>query len=189
MEALKETMLQMITMSHDEWTHFSSMCSIKSFQKKDIIQKAGNIPNEVYFVLSGWIRVFISDTDGENHSLHFAREHQFISDYSSFIQQQPSRHSLQALGEVKTVYIPRKAIDWGYLMMKEGNKLGRLIAEFYFMYQDARISNRYLYSAKERYNQLTNFFPGIHQHVPQHMIASYLGITPIHLSRLKRKKS
>ena len=73
--------------------------------------------------------------------------------------------------------------------MENGNKLGRLIAEFYFIYQDARINNAYIRTPKERYDLITDVFPGIHQRVPQHMIASYLGITPIHLSRLKNNKS
>lgn len=70
--------------------------------------------------------------------------------------------------------------------MKEGNKLGRLIAEYYFLYKDARIANLYELSPKERYDSLTDTFPDIHNRAPQHMIASYLGITAVHLSRLKK---
>jgi CRP-like cAMP-binding protein len=72
--------------------------------------------------------------------------------------------------------------------MQQGNKMGRLIAEYYFIYQDDRISNRYVQTPKERYDIIDTIFPSIHQRVPQHMIASYLGITPIHLSRLKNSK-
>jgi hypothetical protein len=72
--------------------------------------------------------------------------------------------------------------------MEEGNKLGRLIAEYYFMYQDERINNRYIRTPKERYDLIETIFPNIHQRAPQHLIASYLGITPIHLSRLKKTK-
>jgi hypothetical protein len=82
--------------------------------------------------------------------------------------------------------MPRSAVDWDYKNLKEGDKLGRLIAEFYFIYQDNRIKNLYARSAKERYDTITEVFPNIHNRVPQHMIASYLGITPVHLSRLKK---
>ena len=64
--------------------------------------------------------------------------------------------------------------------------MGRLIAEYYFIYQDNRIQNNYFRTPKERYDNITQVFPNIHNRVPQHMIASYLGITSIHLSRLKK---
>jgi len=83
--------------------------------------------------------------------------------------------------------MPRSAIEWGYRELKQGDRLGRLIAEFYFIYQDNRINNQYIRSPKERYNSISQVFPNIHNRVPQHMIASYLGITPIHLSRLKKE--
>jgi hypothetical protein len=57
---------------------------------------------------------------------------------------------------------------------------------YYFIYQDDRIKNNYIRTRKERYDSINEVFPNIHNRVPQHMIASYLGITPIHLSRLKK---
>lgn len=65
--------------------------------------------------------------------------------------------------------------------------MGRLIAEWYFIYKDTRIKNLYALTPKERYDQITDVFPNIHNRVPQHMIASYLGITAVHLSRLKKQ--
>jgi hypothetical protein len=71
--------------------------------------------------------------------------------------------------------------------MKSGDRLGRLIAESFFVYQDGRIRNRYVRKPKARYDAITQLFPDIHNRVPQHMIASFLGITPVHLSRLKKQ--
>lgn len=132
------------------------------------------------------MRVIVHDNDGAEHSIHFALENQFIADYSSFIQRQPSLYTLQALEETEVVVMPRSVVEWGYQHLKEGEKLGRLIAEFYFIYQDNRIKNTYARTPKERYDTITEVFPNIHNRVPQHMIASYLGITPVHLSRLKK---
>jgi hypothetical protein len=70
--------------------------------------------------------------------------------------------------------------------LAQGEKLGRLVAEFYFLYHDHRIKNLYARTPKQRYDTLAEVFPNIHNRVPQHMIASYLGITPVHLSRLKK---
>lgn len=83
--------------------------------------------------------------------------------------------------------LPKEAIGWGYDHLQEGQKLGRLIAEFYFTYLDERIEHLYTLSPIQRYELMNQIFPNIHNRVPQHMIASYLGITPIHLSRIKRE--
>lgn len=102
------------------------------------------------------------------------------------MQKQPSLYSLQTLEETQVVVLPRSAIEWGYKNLMEGQKMGRLIAEFYFIYQDDRIKNTYARTPKQRYDNIEDVFPNIHNRVPQHMIASYLGITPVHLSRLKK---
>ena len=78
------------------------------------------------------------------------------------------------------------SIMLGYNNLKEGEKMGRLVAEYYYIYQDDRIKNNYVRTPKQRYDSISEVFPNIHNRVPQHMIASYLGISPIHLSRLKK---
>lgn len=95
-------------------------------------------------------------------------------------------YTLQTLEETQVVVLPRAAIEWGYSNLKEGEKMGRLVAEYYYIYQDDRIKNNYVRTPKQRYDSISEVFPNIHNRVPQHMIASYLGISPIHLSRLKK---
>lgn len=188
MEAFRDAILQMIKASKEELAVFLDLCHLKTFSKNDIALQPGTIPQEVLFIKSGLIRVIITDRDGNEHTIHFAMENQFITDYSSFILQQPALYSMQALENTEVVVLPRKAIEWGYKNLHEGEKMGRLVAEFYFIYQDNRIKNIYSRSPKERYEAITEVFPNIHQRVPQHMIASYLGITPVHLSRLKKSE-
>ena len=95
-------------------------------------------------------------------------------------------YTLQKLEETVVIILPASAIDWGYKNLKEGQKMDRLISEFYFIYQDERTKNMYIRTPKQRYDSITEVFPNIHNRVPQHMIASYLGVTPVHLSRLKK---
>ena len=83
--------------------------------------------------------------------------------------------------------LPREAVEWGYQNLNQGEKLGRLIAEYYFTYLDKRIEHLYTLTPFERYDLMNQIFPNIHNRVPQHMVASYLGITPIHLSRIKKE--
>ena len=143
--------------------------------------------DSVFFIEKGLVRVKIIDFKGTEHTTHFTLENQFISDYSAFLTLQKSSYQLEALEDTETIVLPRKAIEWGYKNMSQGEQLGRLIAEYYFIVLDTRIQHLYTLSPIERYNLMNDIFPNIHNRVPQHMIASYLGITPIHLSRIKKQ--
>ncbi len=181
-------MKQMINVSEDELNDFLGNAIIKNCKRQEILSLPNTIPGEIYFINKGIIRVLITDNEGTEHTIHFALENQFIADYSNFILKSPSIYSLQTLEETQVVVLPRSTIEWGYQNLKEGQKMGRLVAEYYFIYQDNRIKNSYVRTPKQRYDSITDVFPNIHNRVPQHMIASYLGITPIHLSRLKKSK-
>ncbi len=186
MEQIKQVMKQMINVSEDELNSFLSGAIVKTYKRQEILSRPNTIPNEIFFINKGLIRVLITDNEGIDHTIHFALENQFIADYSNFIQSQPAIYTLQALEETEVVVLPRNCIEWGYKNLTEGQKMGRLIAEYYFIYQDNRINNLYIRTPKQRYDNISAVFPNIHNRVPQHMIASYLGITPIHLSRLKK---
>ncbi|MEM8568403.1 MAG: Crp/Fnr family transcriptional regulator [Bacteroidota bacterium] len=186
MKVLEMAIRQMINISEIEMEEFLSRCFKKKFKRKEILSFPGVVPNEVFFISSGLIRVCVVDQNGNEHTIHFALENQFICDYSAFMRKDKSLYHLEALEETQVVVLPRNAVEWGYQNLNEGDRMGRLIAEFYFIYQDNRIKNEYTRTAKERYDSINEVFPNIHNRVPQHMIASYLGITPIHLSRLKK---
>lgn len=189
MDAIKQAIKQMIAVSEAEMDGFLSKATKKTFRRLEILSRPDIIPNEIFFINKGLIRTLVTDNKGIEHTIHFALEHQFIADYSNFIQKTRSIYSLQALQETEVIVLPRASIEWGYHHLKEGQKMGRLIAEFYFIYKDDRIKNMYARTPKQRYDSITDVFPNIHNRVPQHMIASYLGITPVHLSRLKKAKS
>ena len=176
----------MIKISEEEAEKFMGLCYRKSFKKKYLLSDDDEYINEVYFIEQGILRVKIVDLEGKEHTTHFAIENQFIADYNAFLTQKKSRYQLEAMENTRVVVIPRTAIEWGYTNLREGEKLGRLIAEYYFIYLDTRIQHLYTLSPIERYRLMSEIFPNIHNRIPQHMIASYLGITPIHLSRIKK---
>lgn len=186
MEQLAMAIRQMVDMSEDEMQQFLSRCLPRQYRRQEVLSQPGIVPDEVFFILKGLIRVTITDTEGVIHTIHFAIEYQFIADYSNFILRHPSQYTLEAVEDTQVIVLPRQAIEWGYGQTRQGDRLGRLIAEFYFIYHDHRIKNLYARTPKERYDTITQVFPNIHNRVPQHMIASYLGITPVHLSRLKK---
>ena len=186
MEQIRQVMKQMINVSEDELNDFLSQVITKTFKRQETVSRPKAIPNEIFFINKGLIRILITDNEGTEHTTYFAAENQFIADYSNFLRKQASFYTLQALEETQVVVLPRSAIEWGYKNLIEGQKLGRLIAEFYFIFQDERTKNIYVRTPKQRYDSITEVFPNIHNRVPQHTIASYLGITSVHLSRLKK---
>jgi CRP-like cAMP-binding protein len=186
MEQIRHAIKNLISISEDELNSLTSKFTSRTFKRNEITSLPNSILNEVYFVNTGLVRIIITDNKGKEHTLHFAMENQFIADYPSYLLKQPSIYTLQAVEETQVVVLSRSAIEWAYKNLKEGQKLGRLIAEFYFIFQDDRVKNLYVRSPKQRYDCITTLFPNIHNRVPQHMIASYLGISPVHLSRLKK---
>ncbi len=186
MEELADQMRRMIAVSDAELETFLRDCSVQTFDKKEVLAEAHKVAHTVFFVLEGILRVVVTDYNGVDQTMHFAREGEFIADYSSFLRQEPAAFRLEAISPLKVVRMPRKAIEWGYAHMAEGEKMGRLIAEYYFVYLDDRIQSRYTLRPEERYARMGKIFPDIHNRAAQHMIASYLGITPVHLSRIKK---
>jgi signal-transduction protein with cAMP-binding, CBS, and nucleotidyltransferase domain len=186
MDQLQAVVRQMISISDSEMSGLLKDCYIRIFHSKEFLSKQGEISNDIFFTLKGITRSTIVDHTGEEHTIHFSLENQFIADYSSFMLQTPANNNIQAIEETTVVVMPRSAIEWGYLNLKQGDKMGRLIAEYYFIYFDNRLKNQYSFTPAERYENISKVFPNIHNRVPQHMIASYLGISPVHLSRLKK---
>lgn len=188
MEILKSAISRMISLTEREAEELMSMCYRRKFRKKEILSEDETIINEVYFIERGILRVKIFDVNGTEHTVHFAIENQFIADYRAFLTREKSSYLLEAMEATEVIVLPKTAIEWGYHNLQEGEKLGRRIAEYYFTYLDRRIEHLYTLSPIQRYDLMNQIFPNIHNRVPQHMIASYLGITPIHLSRIKKNR-
>jgi CRP-like cAMP-binding protein len=173
-----------IEMSDEEWVHYSSMLQVKEIKKKSIILSEGNICKEVFFINKGLLRIFFVDNNGEEKTFHFALENTFATDYKSFLKEIPSNYSIQAMEDTQVLVMSLDMILGGYKMLSNGEKLGRLLAEDYFFMFNDKIQAIYTQTPLERYNDLTRSFPKIFQRVPQHLIASYLNISSVHLSRL-----
>jgi CRP-like cAMP-binding protein len=186
MQRIRDVIRQLIPITEVELDALLAPCVVRSYPRNALLSEPGPVPDEVYFINRGVVRVVVTDPEGTEHTVHFALEDQFIADYSGFILRQPALYALQALEPTEVVVLPRAAIEWGYQSLAHGDRLGRLIAEYYFLYQDNRVRNLYARTPKERYDSITEIFPNIHNRVSQHLIASYLGISPVHLSRLKK---
>lgn len=185
LENIKQVISHYIEISDEEWTSYSSAFRVQQFKKKELLLSQGDDCRDVYFVVDGLLRVFFVDSEGEEKTFHFSFENTFSTDYESFLKRIPSNYSIQALEDTTVVLMSFDMLHGGYKNLRNGEKLGRLLAEEYFFIFNDKIQAIYTQSPLERYNKLIKKFPNILQRIPQHYIASYLNISSVHLSRLK----
>lgn len=186
MEGLRRFVRSLVSATDDELDGFLSRCRTATYSRRAYLSRSGDRVDEVYYVHIGLVRMALVDAKGLERTHYFAYDGRIFGEYSSFIMGSPASSDLQALEKTEVVVIPSAAITWSHANMANGERLGRLIAEQYFVYKDMRLQGMLSLPPKVRYEQLTTVFPNVHARVPQHMIASYLGITPEYLSRLKK---
>lgn len=178
-----------INVSDEKLETLISLCELKTFKKKSIISKCNNTNQSLYFIEKGFIRLFITDLRGVQHTTHFAQEDVFITDYTALASGEPAKYNLEAIEDTTMIIISKENLNWLYTNLDEGEKLGRMVLDNYFIYFDNRLQHFYTHTPQERFDLMNSIFPDIHNKVPQHMIASYINITPVHLSRLKKQAS
>ena len=188
LKSIKKILSNYIDMSDDEWAQYSLDFRIKQFKKKAFLLKPGEISRDIFFVNEGLLRLFFINNDGEEKTFHFSLEHTFAAEYKSFLKKTPSIYGIQALEDTKVVLMSYDMLHNGYKILKNGEKLGRLIAEDYFFLFNDKIQSMYTKSLVKQYEEMNLRFPGILTRIPQHYLASYLNISPVHLSRLKNSK-
>ncbi|MBZ4044598.1 Crp/Fnr family transcriptional regulator [Flavobacterium hibisci] len=183
--ALYQLITEYIDVSDSELEYCLSMLSYEVYKKKDILLKEGEICSKIYFVAKGLLRIYFIDDKDEEKTFHFCLENTFGTDYESFLKGIPSSFSIQAMEDTDVLVISFEMLQNIYRELQHGEKLGRRITEEYFFLVNDKIKAIYVNAPLVRYRDMDKRFPKIHQRVPQHCIASYLNITPVHLSRLK----
>ena len=154
-------------------------------RKGEFLFQEGDICSFVAFTLKGCLRSFVLK-NGKEYTLFFHTEHQTFGDYESFQKRKPTCFSCQAIENSEVLIFDRQAMLL-FEEAPEGQKLLRLVAEdFAFMLRDKLLS-LLLDTPEERYLQLLENDPQLLQRIPQYYLASYLGIEPESLSRLKRR--
>ena len=182
-EALIRTIIQP---NAEEWEAFSRILKVKKLKKKDLLLEEGQVCNFIAFLNSGVIREYSFQHDRET-TVDFVSENQFTSDYQSFIMQVPSMQYLEALNDVELLILKKEDINSLYDQYKIWERFGRLIIEKVFCIAEAKRKKIIATTHEEQYRDFAAAYPEIVRQVPQYYIASYLGLTPEHLSRLRKK--
>ncbi|MGH1365375.1 MAG: Crp/Fnr family transcriptional regulator [Calditrichia bacterium] len=154
--------------------------------RKSFFCEPGDIANTVGFVAEGAFRNYVVK-DGVEIVRYFIFENDFVSEYKSFLTKQPSQEYMQVIEDAKLLTFTDKDLQALYDAYPIWERYGRLISEGLFVLLSQRINNLLLESPEERYLSLLRETPEVFQRVPQYMIASFLGMTPETLSRIRRR--
>lgn len=185
-EKLLERISALIELSDDDISIVRRFFKPRTFEKGAHFLLAGDVCCEVVFINRGIFRFYIN-RDGEDLTYDFAAENQFASDYTSFLVAQPSTKNIEVLVTAETLVITHDDLQKLYREMREGERLGRFIAESIFVASIQQITSLYQDKPDERYRNFVRNYPHIEQRVPQYIIASYVGIKPQSLSRIRRR--
>jgi CRP/FNR family transcriptional regulator, anaerobic regulatory protein len=186
-ERLTDYIADRIALSEEEKTLISKAYQIKKLKRKEFLFQQGIKCEIEAFVISGSFRIFYVDTKGLEHVLYFAFPDWWIGDIASFNTGEPAALNAQALEESVVLSIDPKAKEELFRKIPALERLFRLITQKHLTVVQKRLLLSYSAPAAERYQELLKRSPGIEQLVPQHQIASYLGILPESLSRLKKQ--
>ena len=171
----------------EAWSDFASLCESVRFEKNQTIKKADAVERYFYFILKGSAGLFL----WKEHNfvcLDFAFDWQFCGDYMSLLTKAPTPLEVTALEQSEMLRISRENF-YKLGTMPVGQIIFRISAESSFVEKQQQQIDLLTKSAAERYEILEARFPGISLRIAQKHIASYLGITPQSLSRLRRRRT
>ena len=166
------------------WEEFADHCDVVRYKKDDIIKNQHSRERYFYFIIQGSVGIFLWK---ENNfvCLDFGFDKQFCSDYMSILTKQPTPLQVMALED--TEMLRMSVNDYDLITQHPIGQVLRLVAaEMSFVEKQQQQIQLLTQSAKERYQILLDRFPGIQNRIAQNHIASYLGITPQSLSRIKK---
>ncbi len=164
-------------------------CEPMQFKKGDVVMKAGEKQSYIYFIVKGIIRNYVLSQEGEIKTYGFRVENMLITGYGlhNYKNEYRAKVNIECLEDCTLIKIPLQALKFMEENSKEAHKVGRYLAETHIIELVDFIIDIDTLPILERYNNLEKTFPNIHQRVAQHIIASYLRITPVHLSNVKKR--
>ncbi|MEO1031570.1 MAG: Crp/Fnr family transcriptional regulator [Bacteroidota bacterium] len=186
MEEVKKFLDKVYPMSRSDWDFFSSKLQKVYLKKNTILLKQGQVENYLSFVSKGIVRFYIH---GEDYDLTFGFlfENELFTAYDSFISQSPCAYQTQVLADAILWRITFKDLQEVYQKTEKGNLIGRRMAESMYIIKAKRELSLLSKTAEERYLDLFLERPKLIKHIPLKYIASYIGVTPQALSRIRKR--
>lgn len=197
MNKLRKKLEQIIEITDSEWTQINRLFHSKSFKKKSIIQREGKVFNDVYFLQSGSARSYFQDPEGKEITwqLYFNDDSSslinlLLDDSISHYENKGTPLTFEALGDCEFLVISLSKLEELYQSDNKWQYLGRIISHnVYFKSTFERSLSLLSSNATKMYGDLIEKHPQVLSHFKSHIIASYLGITPQTLSKIRKPES
>jgi len=177
-----------ITLSEDEAKEFISFFKVTRVKKRQFIIQPDFIPKYRNYVVQGAFRAYVVADEGEEHTIQFAVEDWWISDYSGYIFQQPASMFVMALEDSVIVQIDYESEQKLKASHHKYETFFRVMAERSVAAMQKRLISNLTKTAEERYQEFEKKYPLIVQRVPQYALASFLGMTTQYMSKLRNMR-
>lgn len=188
MTEFKNYLNNIVHFNDKEMTALFSLFKKVKFKKKDYFAKEGEYSTKFAFKLTGIVRAFYRNNEGIEYNKTFFSEKGFIGAYSSLISQQKNLINIQCLTDCSFLVADYNEMIKLYDVYPKIERLSRILAEQFFISKEKREIELVMLDASKRYDIFKKEHPSLENLIPQYHIASYLGITPTQLSRIRAKK-
>ena len=185
-EKLLKYFQRIMPLTEEEARAITETMTIRQYSKGTVLLKEGQVSTEAYFVLEGCVRQFYL-VDGEEKTANFFTEEQWVISMNSFSQNQPSNHFLDCCIDSTLVVGNRDKEESLYRRFPKFETVSRKVMEKVFAEQQEIMSSYTTDTAEQRYLKLLKARPDLFQKIPQYQIASYVGVKPESLSRIRKR--
>lgn len=187
MQQIRQYFETITPLSDADWHYFSSRLTQESFPKKTLILRAGQTENHLSFIAEGLVRFFIPGDEENDVTFSFSFAGDFVSAYDSFLTRQPSIYHVETLTDTVLLRISHADLQDIYQHTAAGNIIGRHAGEDLYLTLLRREISLLRESAEERYRKLLTDQPKLIREIPLKYIASWIGVTPQALSRIRKR--
>ncbi|WP_343658943.1 Crp/Fnr family transcriptional regulator [Chryseobacterium sp.] len=177
-----------IALSEQEIQLIESVCTSKKLRKKQFLLQEGEVWHYNAFICRGMVKTFSIAENGTEHIISFAPENYWTGDRESLINGTPSRLNIDAIEPTELIIIEKSDFEKICADIPQLNQLMNQIIQKSFIVSQNRILANISFTAEEKYQNFLEKYPHIVNRIPQHMIASFIGITPETLTRLRRNR-
>jgi len=176
-----------VALSPAEEAYFTSLLHHRKLRKRQYLLQAGEVCRYENFVIKGCLRAYTVDDKGVEHIVMFGMEDWWISDMYSFITATPATLHIDALEDSEVLSIEKTDLDNVYHRIPLFERFYRLLLQNSIVANQRRLLGSISQTAEEQYLAFIQKYPLLDQRVPQSQIASYLGITPETISRIRKQ--
>ncbi|HTE24460.1 Crp/Fnr family transcriptional regulator [Flavitalea sp.] len=188
-EPLLDYFDRLIPLNREEKELVKTKFHHRLFRKRQYVLQEGAVCNHFYFVVRGCLKMYKIDEKGTTHTLQFAAENNWITDLGSFHGLKPSMLNIETLEDTVVLEINREDLVSLYMQTSKFDRIFRVLIENSFVRLQERLLQTISSTAGERYQSFVEIYPHLANRLSQVQIASFLGITPEFLSRLRKRNA